>query len=72
MIRSQLASLVKQDIGLVLRRTSTKHRSMQLVVRTFFRWASGQAKCASSPSRSRSMLATAFGASAHQRWAHSQ
>jgi hypothetical protein len=34
MIRSQLPSWVKQDIGLVLRRTSMKHRSMQSVVRT--------------------------------------
>jgi hypothetical protein len=36
MMRPRLASLVKQDIGLVLRRTSTKHRSMQSVVRTLF------------------------------------
>lgn len=43
MIRSHLASFVKQASGRLLRRASRKAPSMALVVRTFRRCASGQA-----------------------------
>src|SRR3970040_1039540 len=63
MILSQLASLLKQDMGRVRRRTSRKQRSIALVVRTFLWCAVGQARKARSASRSRSRQATALGAS---------
>ena len=59
MIRSQLAGLVKLDRGRVRRRTSRKHRSLMLVVRTLRPCAWGTAKKLSSSSKSRSRLATA-------------
>jgi len=61
MIRSQLAGLVKLEMGRVRRRTSRKHRSMTLVVRTLRQCAGGTAKKLSSSSKSRSRLATARG-----------
>ena len=47
MLRSRLASLLKQVIGRVRRRTSRKALSMALVVRMALRWPSGQAGKAS-------------------------
>lgn len=38
---SRLASLTKQPMDLVLRRTSRRRRSMALVVRGIFQWALG-------------------------------
>jgi len=63
MIRSQLAGLVKLDMGRVRRRTSPKHRSMTLVVRTLRQCAWGTVKKLSSSSQSRSRQATARGRS---------
>src|SRR6184192_1474501 len=59
MMRSQLAELVKLEIGRVRRRTSRKQRSITLVVRTLRQWACGTAKKLSSSSKSRSRLARA-------------
>jgi len=42
-MRSQLAGLVKLDMGRVQRRTSRKARSMMLVVRILRQWAGGKA-----------------------------
>jgi hypothetical protein len=42
-MRSQLAGLVKLDMGRVRRRTSRKARSMIFVVRIFRQWAEGKA-----------------------------
>ncbi len=50
MIRSQLAGLVKLDMGRVRRRTSRKQRSMTLVVRTLRQCAGGTVKKLSSSS----------------------
>jgi hypothetical protein len=64
MMRSQLAGLVKLDMGRVRRRTSRKHRSiipLSGMVRSLRQCAWGTAKKLSSSSRSRSRLATARG-----------
>ncbi len=53
-MRSTLAMFTKQTMGRVLRRTSTKQRSMTLVVRTFFHKCRGRLKYDSSSGRSRS------------------
>jgi len=66
-MRSQLAGLVKLDIGRVRRRTSRKQRSITLVVRTFFQCAAGTLKKFSNSSRSRSTQATALGLRCCQR-----
>ncbi len=63
MIRSQLAGLVKLEMGRVRRRTSRKARSIMLVVRVFRQWAEGKAENVNNSSRSRSTLATARGRS---------
>ena len=54
MIRSTLAGFWKQLIGLVLRRTSRKARSIALVVRGLRQWALGQLRKFRSSSRSAS------------------
>src|SRR5438105_15372120 len=58
MMRSTLATLTKQTMGRVRLRTSTKQRSMTLVVRTFFHRCRGKAKNDSSSGRSRSRRRT--------------
>jgi len=67
MIRSMLAGLLKQDMGLVRRRTSRKARSMGLVVQILARCGSGRSKQASNASMSRVRQATALGSMASQR-----
>src|SRR5207244_11384352 len=72
MMRSQLAELVKLEIGRVRRRTSRKQRSITLVVRTLRQWACGTAKKLSSSSKSRSTLATARGRAGRHFWAQAR
>ncbi len=58
---SQLAGLVKLDMGRVRRRTSRKARSMTFVVRTLSQCRSETRKKLNNSSRSRSTVATARG-----------
>jgi hypothetical protein len=53
MIRSMLSTFTKQTMGRVRRRTSTKQRSMTLVVRSFGHKCRGKAKNDSSSGKSR-------------------
>src|SRR5712691_10939560 len=57
MMRSTLSTFTKQTIGRVRRRTSTKQRSITLVVRNLRHKCLGKAKKESSSGRSRSMPA---------------
>src|SRR5581483_8887906 len=58
MIRSTLLTFTKQTMGRVRRRTSTKQRSMTLVVRSFLQRCRGKLKNDSSSGRSRSSCRT--------------
>src|SRR3990172_4902648 len=66
-IRSTLCTLTKQTMGRVRRRTSTKQRSMTLVVRSFFQRCLGNWKKLSSSGRSRCSWRTMAGYASRQR-----